>query len=282
VKPSTWALWVAWFPLLVVPLCAAGAGAVTWLRQRDASPGDGELPREFLRAMAVLLVLSYLVVGMARVQEVLDPSIKVRRLLQATPVLAAFKQRPNQEWQARLDAQVTQGIRRGLTTEQIAADLRPDYLPLARETMPFARAPAVLAHAQALLPLLKELQAQQQAQQCVQVAWPRAGLRRFDGVGKLAPQAVVAWEQSVAGLVQGRGGMGKDDRVPQDQLRAVQAAVLREMQPRWGDTLPRLTTARIGALDSTRACGATVELLELVVAQPPPLAASLAIEYFAR
>jgi hypothetical protein len=277
----TGTLWLAWLPLLIAPLCAAGAGAITWFRFRDVDPREGELQRDFLLAMAALLVVSYFVVGITRVQEVLDRSIKVRREVHALPVLSVLKKRRNDEWQ-RFDAQIEAALARRAKTDQIVAELRPQYLAVVRQGLPQAHGRAVVGYVQALLPILKQVQAER-PQQCVQLVWPKAGGKRVEGMSRLPPEQVAAWEQAIDTVLQERGGLAaREDRVSSEALKAAQLGLAKAMQPQWGELVQRLPTRQVTGQEAPKACAASIELLERVVALPQGLAASLAIEILAR
>ena len=64
-------LWLAFYPWLLAPLCAVGAGLVTWALVRGVRPDDGELLRHFLVAFGMCLLLSVAFVSIPLVQRLL-------------------------------------------------------------------------------------------------------------------------------------------------------------------------------------------------------------------
>lgn len=281
---STFLFWLGLYPLYIAPGCAALAGAFTWLFGRRQRLDDGVLLRDFLAFMALLLLGSYAIVSSDAVKERLDPSIGIRRELEAMPVPAALRKHLPARWEP-VERGIGQALDAGATAPQLLAQLRPQYLPLARELLPFAPEPAVRAYAEALLPALQELRASD-APLCVQLAWPRAGGAPFDAGAKLGAATYRDYELAVAGLVASstlsvakaqEAPGGDPEPLSLQRLQAGYAAVRDAMEPRFGPVTGQLHTPAVAGLDPAVACTATIELLSRSMQQPPPLARGLLV-----
>jgi hypothetical protein len=61
-------LWFAFYPWLLAPLAALGAGGITWALVRGTRPAPGELWRHFLVAFGLCLLLTIALVSIPLLQ----------------------------------------------------------------------------------------------------------------------------------------------------------------------------------------------------------------------
>lgn len=277
-------LWLAVFPFLVAPVCAVGAGLATWVLTRGRRPEDGELLRHFLVVLGLLVLLSLVVVRTDAVQEKLDPGIRYKRELLATPLPAAMREHRPADWR-EIEAAVDAALAAGAQPAQVSAVLWPRLITETRQAVAFSAPPAPRAYAQGLLAGMQELQPLEPAL-CVRLAWPRAQGGAFDPTAKLSAQALQAYETGLVALLrhnstsvqatpQTRSGWGL---VRPEELQSAYAGIREAMAARHGDAVPKLHTAEISALEPARACSASMELLRRALALPAPLGDRILVE----
>lgn len=267
-------IWMALFPFIFAPVCALGAGVITWAMTRSQRPEDGDLLRHFLVVMALLLMVSYAVTTTDAVKESLNPQIKARRDLFAMPVHAAMREHLPADW-APVEQKMDEALAAGVTAEQIGALLRTQYLAVLRRQLPFSTGAAVHGYAQALLPALQELQPTH-PELCLQLAWARAPGAPFDLRTKVSAPAAAAHEAAIAQVIaqselsvtRDRGKRQAPDGGSLEEMQAAYAAIREAMEPRYGAATSLLHTPAVAQLQPGVACDATIELLSRAMQQP--------------
>lgn len=277
-------LWVAVFPFVVAPVCAAGSGLVTWVLTRGRRPEDGELLRHFLVVLGLFLLGSLLVVRTDAVQERLDPGIRYKRELLASPLPAAMREHQPGDWR-QIEQAVDAALAAGAQPAQVNAVLWPRLVAQAREAIAFSRPPAPRVYAQGLLAAMDELRTSEPAL-CVRLAWPRAQGGPFDPSSKLSGQALRVYEAGLVALVRHNSNSlntppaprGSWSGVRPEDLQSGYAGVREAMAGRHGDVVPKLHTAEVSSVEPARACEASMELLRRTLALPAPLGDRLLLE----
>jgi hypothetical protein len=275
-----------WFKLypFIAPPCAALAGLVTWWTTRGRPMHDGTLLRHFLAALVLLLVAAAGVTRTETFRAKYDPSYEARRQFPRMPVHQAMKQYKPGDW-APVEKAVYRAFDDMVPPGQVLADVRAQYLPLARGLMTTTRASATLAYAEALLPVLQELQASD-PQKCVRMAWRNAGGAPFDISGLVRPEVMRGYEEAVAAMIRQdsvRSAMPSEWK-PEEmagtaEMTSAYVEVSRSLLGRHEPTLAAsLPTPAITRFDPAAACAATRELLSRVLVQRPPVARSLVRE----
>ena len=275
-------LWLALFPFVFAPVCALGAGVITWAMTRRQRPEDGELLRHFLVVMGLLLMASYAASNTDAVKERLNPQIKAKRDLFTMPVHAAMREHLPFDW-APVEQKLDEALAAGVPAERISALLRSQYLAALRRQLPFSTGAAVQGYAQALLPALQELQPSH-PELCVQLAWARAPGAPFDLRAYVSVPAAAAHENAIAQVIaQSELAVTRDRSKPhetgdagslEDTQRAY-AGIREAMEPRYGAAVSMLHTRAVAQLQPAAACDATIELLSRTLQQPQGIARSL-------
>ena len=275
-----------WFKLypFIAPPCAALAGLVTWWTTRGRPMHDGTLLRHFLAALVLLLVATAGITRTESFRARYDPSFEARKQFALMPVHVAMKTYKPGTW-APVEKSVHKALDDLLPPAQVLAEVRAQYLPLARGLMTTTKASATLAYAEALLPVLKELQASD-PQKCVRMAWRHAGGAPFDPTGLVRPEVMKAYEEAIATMVRqdsvtsGAPSEWKPEemagtREMTDAYVEISRSLLARHEPTLAASLP---TPAITRFDPAAVCAATRELLGQVLVQRPPLARSLVRE----
>lgn len=271
--------WFKLYPYLLVP-CAALAGLFTWSFTRGRAPSDGELLKNFVIALAMLLMLS---AGISRTEFARsrwDEGYQARVSYLGWPVHAALREHRPEEWK-QMEAVAVRAFDELVPPQLVFAQTRMHYLGLARRMMESAQDSAVLAYAQALVPVLEELRTSD-PKACVRMAWQHAGGEPFDVSPKLSAAVNEAYERAVARLVAQNATSAKSASEwkpePRAGLAEVRAAVVELVEPiraRHGVGPEELMSRGVAQLDPAAACGATIAFFQGVLAADAIVARTL-------
>jgi hypothetical protein len=275
--------WLQLYPFIAPP-CAAVAGLLTWWTTRGRPMHDGTLVRQFLATFVVLLVATAGVTRTEKFRAKYDPSFEVRRQFPVMPVHLAMKKYKPDEWRP-LEKAVEKALDDMVPPDEVMAQVRSQYLPLARRLMTTTRASATLAYAEALLPVLGELQASDPGL-CVRMAWRNAGGEPFDPSDVVSAEAMKRYEEAVAAMIRqdsvtsGEPTEWKaEEMAGTAEMTEAYVEIARSLLEHHDATLAgSLPTPAITRFEPAAACAATRELLGKVLVQRPPVARSLVRE----
>lgn len=267
--------WFSLFPFLVAP-CAALAGVAIWMLTGDRKPSDGELVRDFLVALAMLLLVSFAVTRTEFIRSRFDAGYQARVAYLKMPVHVALRQHRPEEWK-QMELVAVQAFDELVPPAAVLAQTRKNYPLLARKIMATAQTGAVLAYAQALVPVLDELRVSDPPK-CVRLAWPQVPADASDPSARLSGPVNLAYEQAIARLVAENttsAVKGAWKAEPSASLQEVQAAldeVRKATAEKHGEAANQVHTIGVADMDPVAACAATSELIARTLKLEPRVA----------
>ncbi|MEJ5989386.1 hypothetical protein WG902_05265 [Ramlibacter sp. PS3R-8] len=267
--------WFSLFPWLVAP-CAALAGVAVWLLTGDRKPSDGELLRDFLVALAMLLMVSLAITRTEFIRSRFDEGYQGRVAWLKMPVHVALRQHRPDEWK-QMHGVAVQAFDALVPPATVLTQTRKQYPALARKMIATAQTGAVMAYAQALVPALDELRVSDPPK-CVRLAWPQVPADAFDASLRLSGPVNLAYEQAIARLVAENTASavkGAWKTEPTASLQEVQASldeVRKATAEKHGDAANQVHTIGVADMDPVAACAATSELIARTLKLEPRVA----------
>jgi hypothetical protein len=271
--------WFKLYPFLLVP-CATIAGLFTWSFTRGRKPQDRELLQNFVVALVMLLMIT---AGLSRTEFVRtrwDEGYQARLAYMAMPVHVALREHRPDDW-AQLEKVAVTAFDGLVPPEAVLTQTRMHYLGLARRMMDATTGSALIAYAQALVPVLEHLQSAD-PKLCVRMALHHVTGEPFDVAPRLPVAVNDAWERAVAQLVAQNSGSAKNGATwkPQpsaavEEVRAALADMSEPMRTRHGLLPEELFSPAVARFDPAAACGASTEMIRRVLAHEPVLARTL-------
>ena len=130
-------LWLSYaVVLLLLPVCAAIAGVVVGVSNRDQSPEDGSLVRQFLLFLVIFAAATWGISRLPSVQSRINPEVKVREQLSANPAYEAIRKYAPSD-AAKVQAALGSEVDRGVKLEDAFVRIRPLFATLVRERLGF-------------------------------------------------------------------------------------------------------------------------------------------------
>jgi hypothetical protein len=270
--------WFSLFPFLVAP-CAALAGVATWMLTSGRKPQDGELVKDFLVALTMLLLASFAITRTDWVRSRFDQGYQARVAYVKMPVHVALKVHRPEEWK-QMELGAVQAFDDLVPPAAVLTQTRKNYLGLARKLMGTAQGGAVLAYAEALVPALDQLRSSGPSR-CVRLAWPQVPADAFDPSPRLTAPVNLAYEQAVARLLAENttsAVKGAWKAEPSASLQEVQAgldAVRAATAEKHGEAATQVHTIAVADMDPVAACAATSELISRTLKLEPRVARAM-------
>ena len=266
------------YPYILVP-SAAGAGFFTWILTRGRKPDDGELMKNFLVALAMLMMIA---AGLSRTEFARsrwDEAYKAQVAYLAMPVHVALRDHRPDEW--KQVEQITLKAFDELPPQAVIGQTRAQYLPLARRMMENAQGTAIIAYAEALVPVLEHLQ-KTEPRLCVRMAWAHVPSEPFDVAPKLPGPVNDGYERAVARLIaeNSTSAVNASKWKPQESatLEELRTALIEMGEPfraRHGIAPEELFTPAVAQFDPAAACAASADLFKRALALEPVVARTL-------
>ncbi|MCC2676019.1 MAG: hypothetical protein K0R58_2966 [Ramlibacter sp.] len=270
--------WFTLFPFLVGP-CAALAGVFTWMLTSGRKPEDGELVKDFLVALTMLLMASFAITRTDWVRSRFDEGYQARAAYLQMPVHVALKEHRPDEWK-QMELVAVQAFDEMVPPKVVLAQTRMHYPGLARRLLGTAQGGAVLAYAEALVPVLDQLRSSAPAQ-CVRMAWPQIAADPFDPSPRLSAAVNLAYEQAVARVVAEntasavKGAWKAEASASLQELQAGLEQVRAETAEKHGDAVAQLHTLAVAEMEPAAACAATSELIARTLKLEPRVAGAV-------
>jgi hypothetical protein len=267
--------WVSLFPFLVAP-CAALAGLFTWRLTSGRKPTEGELVKDFLVALAMLLMASFAITRTEFVRSRFDAGYQARVAYLKMPVHVALRDHRPEEWK-KMEAVAVQAFDHLVPPAQVLTQTRMHYPGLARNMIATAQGSAVLAYAEALVPVLDQLRTADPVQ-CVRLAWPQVAGDPFDPSPRLSGPVNLAYEKAVAQLVAEnstsvlKGAWKAEAGASTQEVQAALDEVRAGVAQKYGEAAGRLHTRAVADMNPATACAATSELLSRTLKLEPRVA----------
>ena len=273
--------WLSLFPFLVAP-CAALAGLFTWMLTSGRKPEDGELLKDFVVALAMVLMASFALTRTEWVRSRFDEGYQARVAYLKMPVHVALREHRPDEWK-QMELMAVEAFDSLVPPKVVLQQTRMHYPGLARKMMETAQGPAVIAYAEALVPVLDQLRASDPAK-CVRLAWPQLGADPFDPSPRLSGPVNLAYENAVARLVAENStsavktGWKPEPSASLQELQAGLDEVRAATAEKHGEAVAQLHTRAVAEMDPAAACAATSELVARAAKLEPRVARAVLIQ----
>lgn len=270
--------------LLSLPVCAMVAGVVVGVTNRGQEPEDGSLVRQFLLFLVIFSVVSWGASRLPSVQMYLDPRIKLRAQLEATPVYAAIQK------YAPSDALVIESAL-GMAMARGARDLpeafvriRPVLAGQVQRQLGFADHATAVAWSRVMQDVLVQMRAID-PQKCLHTLYPEKGMPNPLSEPVLDAASAAAFMQAVADVhASADAGRRRDtpNSGPRVDLQALQnehQAVTQQMKGFFGEDEGRTRDPQWRAQHPAQFCDIVVLRIQLMLQRDPPMAGALLRNY---
>jgi len=276
-------LWLSYaVVLMLLPVCAVIAGVVVGVSNRDQSPEDGSLLRQFLLFLAIFAAATWGITRLPSVQSRINPEIKLQEQLHANVAYEAIeKYSPSDtvKVQAALGEQVGSGVR----VADAFVRIRPLFAALARERLGFADQATAVMWAHVMGDVLQQMKAAD-PQKCVRTLHPLAGTPQPLSEPVLSEESNAAFMKAVADIYASasagmRNGTRKDPRVELQALQTEYRLVMEQMKGEFGDDAARTKDIQWREAHPAMYCDMVLRKMQLILQREPAMAGSLLREY---
>jgi hypothetical protein len=277
-------LWLSYaVVLLLLPVCAVIAGVVVGVSNRDQSPEDGSLVRQFLLFLAIFAAATWGISRLPSVQSRINPEIKVREQLSANPAYEAIrKYAPSDaaKVQAALGSEVGSGVKLGDAFVRI----RPLFATLVRERLGFVDQATAVMWAHLMRDVLQQMKASD-PQKCVRTLYPVRGVPHPLSEPVLSDAGNTAFMKAVADVYASASAGMRNDPVRSDphvELQALQTEyrlVMEQMKGEFGDDAVRTKDPQWREAHPDLYCDMVLRKMQLILQREAAMAGSLLREY---
>lgn len=269
--------WLTLSPF-IVPSSATAAGLFTWLMTRGRRPSDGDLLKHFLVALGLLLIASAGVMQLDSVRNRWDPVTKARAEFLAHPLHQAWKRHFPDEWK-QVEAAGHAMFNEGRPLAAVMGQMRSLYPLLARKALPSSQGTAVLAYADALVPMMHQLKTAD-APMCMRLAWRHISEQPFDYGAHVTPEVQAAYETAIIELLATNSRAQDNSWKPEvgSSLYEAQQAwtgIVANMPARYANLMQALHTRDILKFEPAVVCEASIQAIQQAAALPAPVARQL-------
>jgi hypothetical protein len=277
-------LWLSYaVVLLLLPVCAVIAGVVVGVSNRDQSPEDGSLVRQFLLFLAIFAAATWGISRLPSVQSRINPEVKVREQLSANPAYEAIRKYAPSD-AAKVQAALGSEVGRGVKLEDAFVRIRPLFATLVRERLGFVDQATAVAWAHVMRDTLQQMKAAD-PQKCVRTLYPEPGVPHPLSERVLSDASAAAFLQAVADVyASADAGMRRDTvradpRVDLQALQTEYRLVQEQTKGEFGDDAGRTKDRQWREANPAAYCDIVLRKMQLMLQREPALAGSLLRQY---
>jgi hypothetical protein len=198
------------------------------------------------------------------------------------PVNQAWKKDFPDEWR-EVEVATSVLFNEGRSLPEVTSMVRGLYPLLARKRLPSAQGTAVIAYANALVPVLQHLKSED-ARLCVRLALRHVTGEPFDAIRSLDAGGQQAYEAAVARLLETNskatnGGTWKPEvGASQREVQEAWTGIVQAMPPRYANLMAAMPTQAVLQFDPAIACDASIQVLTRAANLPAPVARQLLVQ----
>jgi len=277
-------LWLSYaVVLLLLPVCAAIAGVVVGVSNRDQSPEDSSLVRQFLLFLAIFAAATWGISRLPTVQSRINPEVKVQDQLQANTAYQAIeKYSPSDLVTVR--AALGKEVGGGASVADAFVRIRPVFATLTRERLGFADQSTAVMWTHLMRDVLQQMKASD-PQKCVRTLHPVPGTPHPLSEPVLSEAGNAAFMKAVADVYASASEGMRHDTVRKDphvELHALQieyGRVMEQMQGEFGGDAVRTKDPAWREAHPALYCDMVLHKTQLILQREPAMAGSLLRAY---
>lgn len=277
-------LWLSYaVVLLLLPVCAVIAGVVVGVSNRDESPEDGSLVRQFLLFLAIFAAATWGISRLPSVQSRINPEVKLQEQLHANIAYEAIEKYSPSDL-ATVRAALGKEVGGGASVTEAFVRIRPVVAALVRDRLGFADQATAVMWARLMSDVLQQMKASD-PQKCVRTLHPVPGAPHPLAEPVLSDAGNAAFMKAVADVYESASAGMRNDAARKDphvELHALQAEyrlVMEQMKGEFGDDALRTKAPEWREAHPALYCDMVVRKIELMLQREAAMSGSLLRAY---
>lgn len=277
-------LWLSYtVVLLLLPVCAVIAGVIVGVSNRDQSPEDGSLVRQFLLFLAIFAAATWGITRLPSIQSRINPEVRLQEQLHANVAYEAIEKYSPSDT-VKVQAALAKDVGNGVRVADAFVRIRPLFAALVRERLGFADQATAVMWAGVMGDVLQQMKAAD-PQKCLRTLNPREGAPHPLSEPVLSEASNAAFMKAVAEVYASASagmrndGTRKDPRIELQALQMEYRLVMEQMKGEFGDDAGRSKDLQWREAHPAMYCDMVLRKMQLILQREPAMAGTLLREY---